>query len=85
MRILLVEDEDKVARFIRTGLKAEQFAIDDLGVKDFVTLLESANCCHKCGAVVTNRQSASQEQSRNGPLQGGYDPCARSLKPASGP
>src|SRR4029077_6759163 len=28
MRILLVEDEEKVARFIRVGLKAERFAID---------------------------------------------------------
>lgn len=28
MRILLVEDEEKVARFIRLGLKAEHFAID---------------------------------------------------------
>ena len=28
MRILLVEDEDKVARFIRIGLKAERFAVD---------------------------------------------------------
>lgn len=28
MRILLVEDEEKVARFIRLGLKAERFAID---------------------------------------------------------
>jgi DNA-binding response OmpR family regulator len=28
MRILLVEDEEKVARFIRVGLKAEGFAID---------------------------------------------------------
>ena len=28
MRILLIEDEEKVARFIRVGLKAEQFAID---------------------------------------------------------
>jgi DNA-binding response OmpR family regulator len=28
MRILLVEDEEKVARFIRIGLKAERFAID---------------------------------------------------------
>lgn len=28
MRILLVEDEEKVARFIRVGLKAEHFAID---------------------------------------------------------
>ena len=28
MRILLVEDEEKVARFIRVGLKAERFAVD---------------------------------------------------------
>ena len=28
MRILLVEDEEKVARFIRVGLKAEGFAVD---------------------------------------------------------
>ena len=28
MRILLVEDEEKVARFIRVGLKAEKFAVD---------------------------------------------------------
>ena len=28
MRILLVEDEEKVARFIRLGLKAERFAVD---------------------------------------------------------
>jgi two-component system copper resistance phosphate regulon response regulator CusR len=28
MRILLVEDEDKVARFIQIGLKAERFAVD---------------------------------------------------------
>jgi DNA-binding response OmpR family regulator len=28
MRILLVEDEEKVSRFIRVGLKAERFAID---------------------------------------------------------
>ncbi len=28
MRILLVEDEDKVARFIGVGLKAEGFAVD---------------------------------------------------------
>lgn len=28
MRILLVEDEEKVARFVRVGLKAERFAID---------------------------------------------------------
>jgi len=28
MRILLIEDEEKVARFIRVGLKAERFAID---------------------------------------------------------
>src|SRR3954453_16799131 len=28
MRILLVEDEEKVARFITVGLKAERFAVD---------------------------------------------------------
>ncbi len=28
MRILLVEDEDKVARFVTLGLKAERFAVD---------------------------------------------------------
>ena len=28
MRILLVEDEEKVARFVRVGLKAERFAVD---------------------------------------------------------
>src|ERR1700753_2456433 len=28
MRILLVEDEEKVARFISIGLKAERFAVD---------------------------------------------------------
>src|SRR5262245_12372723 len=28
MRILLVEDEEKVARFITLGLKAESFAVD---------------------------------------------------------
>ncbi|MGA7274300.1 MAG: response regulator transcription factor [Candidatus Udaeobacter sp.] len=28
MRILIVEDEEKVARFIRVGLKAEHFAVD---------------------------------------------------------
>ena len=28
MRILLVEDEEKVARFISVGLKAERFAVD---------------------------------------------------------
>ncbi len=28
MRILLIEDEEKVARFIRVGLKAEKFAVD---------------------------------------------------------
>jgi DNA-binding response OmpR family regulator len=28
MRILLVEDEEKVVRFLSLGLKAERFAID---------------------------------------------------------
>src|SRR5579862_1345315 len=28
MRVLLVEDEDKVARFVTVGLKAERFAVD---------------------------------------------------------
>jgi DNA-binding response OmpR family regulator len=28
MRILLVEDEEKVVRFLTLGLKAERFAID---------------------------------------------------------
>ena len=28
MRILLVEDEEKVSRFVATGLKAERFAVD---------------------------------------------------------
>jgi two-component system copper resistance phosphate regulon response regulator CusR len=31
MRILLVEDEDKVARFVTLGLKAEGFAVDRAG------------------------------------------------------
>jgi len=31
MRILLVEDEEKVARFISVGLKAERFAVDCAG------------------------------------------------------
>jgi len=31
MRILLVEDEEKVARFISVGLKAERFAVDCTG------------------------------------------------------
>src|SRR5690242_11098230 len=30
MRILLVEDEEKVARFISLGLKAESFAVDSV-------------------------------------------------------
>ena len=40
MRILLVEDEEKVARFITLGLKAERFAVD--GAKDGRTGLELA-------------------------------------------
>lgn len=31
MRVLLVEDEDKVARFVTLGLKAERFAVDRVG------------------------------------------------------
>lgn len=40
MRILLVEDEEKVARFITLGLKAERFAVD--GATDGPTGLELA-------------------------------------------
>ena len=40
MRILLVEDEEKVARFITLGLKAESFAVD--GAQDGQTGLELA-------------------------------------------
>jgi DNA-binding response OmpR family regulator len=31
MRLLLVEDEEKVVRFVTLGLKAERFAVDDTG------------------------------------------------------
>ncbi len=40
MRILLVEDEEKVARFITLGLKAEHFAVD--GAQDGQTGLDLA-------------------------------------------
>jgi two-component system copper resistance phosphate regulon response regulator CusR len=40
MRILLVEDEEKVARFITLGLKAERFAVD--GAQDGQTGLDLA-------------------------------------------
>jgi two-component system copper resistance phosphate regulon response regulator CusR len=40
MRILLVEDEEKVSRFVATGLKAEQFAVDT--VRDGATGLQMA-------------------------------------------
>src|SRR3954464_9309608 len=40
MRILLVEDEEKVARFITLGLKAESFAVD--AVRDGKTGLQMA-------------------------------------------
>jgi len=40
MRILLVEDEEKVARFITLGLKAERFAVD--GARDGQTGLDLA-------------------------------------------
>jgi DNA-binding response OmpR family regulator len=40
MRLLVVEDEEKVARFVTLGLKAEQFAVDD--TRDGRTGLEMA-------------------------------------------
>ena len=40
MRILLVEDEEKVARFITLGLRAERFAVDN--AQDGQTGLELA-------------------------------------------
>ncbi len=40
MRVLLVEDEDKVARFVTLGLKAERFAVDH--VADGATGLDYA-------------------------------------------
>ena len=40
MRLLLVEDEEKVVRFVTLGLKAERFAVDD--ARDGRTGLEMA-------------------------------------------
>ena len=34
MRLLLVEDEEKVVRFVTLGLKAERFAVDDTREED---------------------------------------------------
>ena len=40
MRLLVVEDEEKVVRFVTLGLKAERFAVDD--TRDGRTGLEMA-------------------------------------------
>ena len=63
-RRLLVEGR----RAEDVAVEAEQFAVHNFGVENFVTLLESADSCHKSRAVVTNRQSASQAESRNNAL-----------------
>lgn len=44
MRILLVEDDEKVSRFVVRGLTAERFAVD--GAKDGLTGLELATTYH---------------------------------------
>src|ERR1700691_4280425 len=43
MRILLVEDEEKVARFVARGLKAERYAVDI--APDGTTGLDSIRAC----------------------------------------
>jgi DNA-binding response OmpR family regulator len=34
MRLLVVEDEEKVVRFVTLGLKSERFAVDETGMAE---------------------------------------------------
>ena len=52
MRILLVEDEEKVSGFIARGLPAERFAVDT--AKDGQTGLQDSEVSQRWGCRVEN-------------------------------